>query len=109
MSFNPNTLPPTVYTAFKQGPTFWPLLVQRAVQAGIRDVDFITSVVFYLHHPERNGRAIEANESAMISQWKAFRETIKFQIPADVPMSFVPNRRISPKEYRLAIKGYDGY
>jgi hypothetical protein len=85
MSFNPNTLPPTVMAAYRRGPTFWPLVVQKAVQVGIRDVDFLASVVFYLHYPERNGRPIAPHEKTMIDKWKAFRTTIKFQIPAGAP------------------------
>lgn len=29
------------------------LAVQRAIQAGIRDLNMLTNIAFFLHHPER--------------------------------------------------------
>jgi len=56
-------------------------LVRTAVENGIRDVDRLASIVFYLHHPERNGRAIDPSETAMIAQWKNWRTLIKPMVP----------------------------
>jgi len=64
MSFDPKKLPSRVYEAFKLGAVAWPLVVQKAVAEGITDVDELASIVFYLNHPERNGRPISAGETA---------------------------------------------
>ncbi|MEP7366532.1 MAG: hypothetical protein ABI972_25020 [Acidobacteriota bacterium] len=83
MAFDPQTLPSTVRDAyFTYGAIGWMAVVQTAVQAGISDVDRLASIVFYLHHPERNGKKIEASEPEMINQWKAFRTLIKPAVPA---------------------------
>jgi|RhiMetdeSRZDD1v2_1073273.scaffolds.fasta_scaffold758906_1 hypothetical protein len=82
MAFDPNSLPAVVRDAyFTLGVLGWMAVVQKAVQAGITDVDRLASIVFYLHHPERNGKKIEAHESKMIEQWKAFRTLIKPAVP----------------------------
>jgi hypothetical protein len=77
MSFDPRKLPAGVYQAFRQGPMAWPLVVQRAIQAGIRDTDKLTDIVFFLHHPERAGRALAPHEGALINQWKSFRNLVQ--------------------------------
>lgn len=76
MSFNPSKLPPNVYAAYKMGAMAWPLVVEKGIQAGITDTDRLTDIVFYLHHPERNGRPLEAREAGLITQWKNFRSII---------------------------------
>lgn len=75
-NFDPNTLPPSVREAFKMGALAWPLMVQRAITAGIKDLDKLASIVFYMHHPERNGQPIAAHEQKLITEWKAFRSMI---------------------------------
>lgn len=75
-TFNPNNLPADVREAFKMGPLAWMLMVQRAVKAGITDIDRLASIVFYMHHPERNGQPIGAGEQTMINQWKSFKVLI---------------------------------
>lgn len=82
MPFDPNTLPASVRDAyFTMGAIGWMAVVQAAVRAGITDLDRLASITFYLHHPERNGKQIEAHESEMIKQWKAFRTLIKPAVP----------------------------
>jgi hypothetical protein len=81
MAFNPASLPPDVYSAYKLGPLNWPVVVKTAVQRGLTDLDWLASVVFYLHHPERNGQQIAAHETPMITQWKGFRTLIKPMVP----------------------------
>jgi hypothetical protein len=56
MSFDPSKLPTAVYQAYRQGPMAWPLVVDKAIGAGIRDVNALTDIVFFLHHSERAGR-----------------------------------------------------
>ncbi len=87
MAFTPDSLPASVREAYKtMGALGWAAVVQTAVQAGISDADRLASIVFYLHHPERNGRQIASYESSMIKEWKAFRTLIVPMIPhAKVP------------------------
>lgn len=82
MAFDPHTLPKTVQDAyFNLGVVGWMAVVQTAVTSGITDLDRLASITFYLHHPERNGKKIEAHESEMIKQWKAFRTLIQPAVP----------------------------
>lgn len=81
MAFNPAALPADVYAAYKLGPLNWPVVVKTAVQKQITDLDKLASIVFYLHHPERNGQQIAAHETQMINQWKGFRTMIKPLVP----------------------------
>lgn len=87
MAFTPNSLPATVREAYNtMGVVGWVGVVQTAIQAGIRDVDRLASIVFYLHHPERNGKQIASYESSMIKEWKAFRTLIVAMVPhATIP------------------------
>ncbi len=88
MAFNPKTdLKPQIYEQYKLGPLAWPAVVKTAVELNdpdkkYRDVDWLASVVFYLHHPERNGRKIDPGETAMIAEWKNWRTLIKPMVPA---------------------------
>jgi len=76
MSFDPRKLPLGVYTEYKKGPKFWPLVVKKAMDAAIFDVTKLTDIVFYLHHPERIGNPLKPFETKLINEWKAFRTTI---------------------------------
>jgi hypothetical protein len=76
MSFDPKTLPLTVQTAFKQGPLAWALVVENCLHTGIEDPDKLADIVFFLHHPERNGRPLLSVETTLIKQWKGFRTLI---------------------------------
>jgi len=76
MSFDLKTLPLTVQTAFRQGPLAWALVVESCLRVGIEDPGKLTDIVFYLHHPERNGRPLMPSEVTLINQWKGFRKLI---------------------------------
>ena len=76
MPFDPKTLPLSVSLAFKQGPLAWMLVVEKARQAGIRDLTKVTDIVFYLHYPDRIGRPLAASETKLINIWKGFRTLI---------------------------------
>jgi hypothetical protein len=76
MSFDPSKLPSSVSAAYRMGPMAWPLVLEKAIQAGITDVNKLTDIVFYLHNPGRNGRPLTAAEAGPISQWKNFRSLI---------------------------------
>jgi len=77
MGFDPKKLPPTVESAFRQGPLAWALVVERAIGVRIYDLNKLTDIVFYLHYPERIGNPLKTNETALINKWKAFRVLIK--------------------------------
>ena len=69
-------LPNKVKEAFARGPLAWPAVVQRAIEAGIRDSAKLASIVFFLHHSERDGRALDSNEpnfKKLSEEWKAWR------------------------------------
>lgn len=81
MAFHPEHLPTTVYDIYKCGPVAWILVVQSAVQVRITNIDTLTNIAFYLHHPELDGRPLRKDETKLITQWKAFRTLIKPIVP----------------------------
>jgi hypothetical protein len=93
MAFNPRKdLYPEVYEAFDYGPLAWMLVVKNAIDKALEatgrlpKLDWLASVVFYLHHKERqlpdgSYRAIDTSEEASIAQWKNFRTLIKPLMP----------------------------
>ena len=76
MSFQLATYPASVQAAFRQGPMAWALVVENCLRSGIYEPTRLTDIVFYLHHPERNGRPLLPSEITMIKQWKGFRALI---------------------------------
>jgi hypothetical protein len=97
MAFNPSTLPAAVRSAFQYGPIAWPLVVQEGIKAGITDVNKLTDIVFYLHHPERNGKPIQSGEQTLIDQWKSFRILVKPAVEHAPPRS-TPAKKIERDE-----------
>jgi hypothetical protein len=83
--FRKAALPAAVRDAYNAGPLSWALAVQRAIQAGIRDLNLLTNIVFFMHHPERMqggglGRALSPMEpgyAKLASEWKGWRELVK--------------------------------
>ncbi|HMT06548.1 MAG TPA: hypothetical protein PKA82_00985 [Pyrinomonadaceae bacterium] len=73
MPFNPKELKVTVYEQYKKGHSNWLFTLDCAVQCGIRDVNTLTNIAFYLHHPELNYRSLTSDESLLIAEWKSFR------------------------------------
>jgi hypothetical protein len=82
MNFDPRRLPPSVYNAYTMGAMAWPLVVEKAIQAGITNVNKLADIVFYLHHPERSGRPLGAGETSLINQWKNFRNLVAPRVRA---------------------------
>lgn len=77
------TLPRTVRDAFHIGALAWPLAVQRAIQSGMSNLDDLTDIVFFMHHPERVvagvGQPLQAGDpqfARLSGEWKAFRTLI---------------------------------
>lgn len=82
MTFNPMILPAKAYKAYKLGVGAWPLVVQRAVEQGVRGINCLTDIVFYLHHPELGGRPIASGETGLIDEWKRLRILVRQRAPA---------------------------
>lgn len=78
MAFHPEHLPETVYWAYKLGPSLWIFVVVVALDAKITNIDALTNIAFYLHHPELSGgRALRKHEKKLIAEWKSYRTKIK--------------------------------
>ncbi len=78
--FRVSDLPNKVIEAFGMGPLAWPLVVQRAIEAGMRDSVKLANIVFFLHHPERRGRALDPREpdfKKLSEEWKGWRTLIE--------------------------------
>ena len=76
-------LAPGVRDAFAMGALAWPLAVQRAMAAGLKKLDDLTNIVFFMHHPERvragTGQPLRAGEPAfarLSAEWLAFRALV---------------------------------
>lgn len=91
---NPTFLPPRTYVAYRLGPRAWPTVVQTAKQEGIKDVDCLADIVFYLRHPEMEGRAITPGEAVLIDEWRQIRSRL-FTYQLDVLVE-------------SSVRGYDG-
>lgn len=90
MAFDPTTLPSNVYKAYQVGFFNWMALVEEAIKIQMTDKDELASIVFYMHHPERNGKPIQSHELDMISQWRGFRTLIGARLaiePEETPAS----------------------
>jgi len=82
--FRVANLPFKVRDAFSKGPLAWPLAVHRAIEAGRSNLEDLTDMVFFMHHPERilsgTGRALDAQEpqfEKLRKEWKAWRTLVR--------------------------------
>lgn len=98
MAFHPEQLPITVYEIYKCGPVAWILTVQSAVQVKITNIDTLTNIAFYLHHPELSGRRLRKDETKLIAEWKAYRTKIKPLIPHWIRIDSSPESTNSGKK-----------
>ena len=74
-------LPADVITEFSKGVNNWMNHVRVAVKRGVTNLTDLTDLVFFLHHPERLGKKIEAWESEAAEAWKDFRRMIAREFP----------------------------
>ncbi|MBL8231873.1 MAG: hypothetical protein JNL98_25470 [Bryobacterales bacterium] len=84
MAFNPSSFPPSLraeYENAKKAPLLWPSVVMEAARVHIKDEATLTNIVFFLHHPELNGRAIASHETKLVEEWKWWRGMVKKMIP----------------------------
>ncbi len=82
--FRLTEFPADTRTTFHSGGALWPLAVQQAIKGGVKRVDPLTNLVFFMHHPERmtdgTGRALdpsEANFQRLAAEWTGFRTMIQ--------------------------------
>lgn len=75
--------PTDTRTTFRQGAILWPLAVTQAIDGGVKNVDDLTNLVFFMHHPERmtgdTGRSLDPKETdfkRLASEWTGFRTMI---------------------------------
>lgn len=68
-------------------PHGWFLAVRRAIAAGWREVNQLTNIVFFMHHPERViggvGLALDPSEprfAALSGEWKVYRTLVQQQL-----------------------------
>lgn len=71
-------------TTFHQGAILWPLAVTQAIDGGVKNVDDLTNLVFFMHHPERmtgdTGRALDPKEAdfrRLADEWTGFRTMVR--------------------------------
>jgi hypothetical protein len=72
--------PASVRDAIAMGGGAWPLAVQRAVNAGIRDADLLADLAFWMHVPHLGGRSIpmdDARTKEWVSLWKFLRKSVQ--------------------------------
>ena len=84
MAFAASTLPPSARALFEQAqkaPPLWPSVIRESYRVGIKDLNKLTDIAFFVHHPHRNGKAISAGENQLIKEWKGYRETIRSWMP----------------------------
>lgn len=51
--------------------------VVEAHGAGVTDENELTDLVFFVHHPEMNGRKIKAHETALADEWRDVRDVVR--------------------------------
>lgn len=95
--FRKSALPSTVREAYDMGALAWALAVRRAIDAGIRNLDKLTNIVFFMHHPERMqggvGKELKQSEPGyrkLADEWKAWRGLVKPML-AQAPGSPTPH------------------
>jgi len=76
-NFNPSQYPARLQEIYRQGAMYWPVAVQTAKEIGYKQLDKLTDLVFYMHHPELHGRPINAGETTLANEWVAFRSLIR--------------------------------
>lgn len=82
MAFNQNKLPKLVREGFNRGTKMWIDTVKKALEVDYTNVDKLTDMVFYMHHPELLGRPLRVGESKLIAEWKFYRTLIRVLVSA---------------------------
>jgi hypothetical protein len=87
-------------------------LVTGAIQAGRRDVNELTNLVFYARHPEMTGRKIRPQQRGLVREWLSIRDrlvrpAIAAATPSTVPAPGGPSRLRSTQWLRSAWSDYE--
>lgn len=87
--FNLAKFPTDTRSTFHQGAILWPLAVTQAIDGGVKRIDDLTNLVFFMHHPERmtgnTGRALDPKEAdfhRLADEWTAWRTMVKPMVAA---------------------------
>ncbi len=82
--FRVDDLPPKAREWFLKEAILWPVAIQEAMKGGVRDLNDLTNIVFFMHHRERLSNGIgkslqksEPNFKRLSQEWKAWRSLIK--------------------------------
>lgn len=109
MTLDPTFLPPKTYQSYKLGAGAWPSVIRTAAEEGIKDIDCLADIVFYLHHPEMEGRPLVPGETSLIDQWKQFRSRLPSVIPAPSQGTFYNGMSFLGVSWDAPmVRGYDG-
>jgi len=74
--FPTDRLPDESIDLLDEGVNRWEEAVDFAADEGLHDVDYLTDVVFFAHHPRRKGRPLKPSESKLMDEWKSFRKEV---------------------------------
>ena len=96
-------LPADVISEFSKGLTNWMNHVRKAINSGVDDLFELTDIVFFLHHPERLGRAIESWEKDAIKAWNDIRKKILKEFPC---LSSTATVKISKADLEKKLDAY---
>jgi D-alanyl-D-alanine carboxypeptidase len=72
----PSPVQRAVMTTVASGGSSERQLVALAIEAGKRDLNDLTNLVFYVRHPEMTGRRIRPGQADLVREWLAIRDRI---------------------------------
>lgn len=96
--------PATVRTAIGMGALAWPLAVQRALYYGIRDLNKLTDLAFFMHFPELNGAPVQKGDPKIASYrqvWTFLRNGIVGILSTGTPTPRTPAKSAKTLDHYL--------
>lgn len=111
LAFKFGDLPSSVQPLVKKGTSAWPKAVDEAIAKGIKDVDKLADLIFFMHHPERVGaggvgKPIDPDEKGavrLLAERRYYGVVAQRRLtPTFVPPVFLPERRSSQYEEHVA-------
>lgn len=76
MALDFKSVPDFLLRLFSYGSAFWAPGIVAAANIGITEADDLTDIVFFLRHPERHGKVLAADETALIKEWNDINREI---------------------------------
>ena len=67
MAFDIKSIPDLVVKLFLAGTSQWTLGITLVANFGITSSDDLTDIVFFLRHPERGSKPLDAGETAVLT------------------------------------------